>query len=286
MLGAEAAVIPPPVSSPRGEGVRTQVVSQGADERPCRGVRFLMPWRPGNGRMRPCLVVTVVMWHAQGFTPMRPWRRDYSPSTPPRFKEPPRRQGAQLLPGVTVDALLEATVSVPWERPVHAARLAFLRRVARPDEVSVHVACGIDRLGFIDVAFGLTTILTDVETASLDILSQQFAELEARLGPLAGRLQCRQLGVEGLTAGEGFPPGSVHHLTLQNLFNAHLHQPSDYPRLIDPLLTVVAPRGSYFLTASEAAVLLRQAQARRVQLTRIGEIQGYYDENVVLLQVR
>jgi hypothetical protein len=33
-------------------------------------------------------------------------------------------------------------------------------------------------------------------------------------------------------------------------------------------------------------VMLRQAQARRVQLARIGELQGYYDENVVLLQVR
>jgi hypothetical protein len=217
---------------------------------------------------------------------MRPWRGDHPSSSLPRFKEPSRRQGAQLLPGVTADALLEATVSVPWERPVHAARLAFLRRVARPGEVSVHVACGIDRLGFIDVAYGLTTVLTDVDAASLDILSQQFAELEGRLGPLAGRLQCRQLTVEALTAEEGFAPGSVHHLTLQNLFNAHLHQPADYPRLINPLLTVIAAGGSYFLTASEAAVLLRQAQARRLQLTRMGEIQGYYDENVVLLQVR
>jgi hypothetical protein len=213
-------------------------------------------------------------------------RRDHSPSTSPWPKELPRRQGAQLLPGVTVDALLEATVSVPWERPVHEARLAFLRRVAQPGEVSVHVACGIDRLGFIDVAFGLTTILTDVETASLDILSQQFTELEARLGPLAGYLQCRQLAVEGLTVEEGFPPASVHHLTLQNLFNAHLHRPANYPRLIDPLLTVIAPGGSYFITVSEAAVLLRQAHVRRVQLTRIGELQGYYDENVMLLQVR
>jgi hypothetical protein len=266
--------------------MRAQVASQDADEWPYRGVRFLMPWQPGNGRMRPCLVATVVMSHAQGSTPMRPWRRDHSPSTPPRFKEPSRRQGGELLPGVTVDALLEATVSVPWERPVHAARLSFIRRVARPGEVSVHVACGIDRLGFIDVAYGLTTILTDVDAASLDILSQQFAELEGRLGPLAGSLQCRQLTVEALTAEEGFPPASVHHLTLQNLFNAHLHQPVDYPRLIDPLLTVIAAGGSYFLTASEAAVLLRQAQARRVQLARIGELQGYYDENVVLLQVR
>jgi hypothetical protein len=217
---------------------------------------------------------------------VKPSRRQHSPATPLWLKEPPRHQWAQSLPGVTVDALLEATVSVPWERPVHAARLAFLRRVAHPGEVSVHLACGIDRLGFIDVAFGLTTILTDVEAASLEILSQQFAELEGLLGPLAGRLQCRQLAVEGLTAEERFPPASVHHLTLQNLFNAHLHQPSDYPRLIDPLLTVIAPGGSYFLTASEAAVLLRQAQARRVQLTRMGEIQGYYDENVLLLQVR
>jgi hypothetical protein len=277
---------PHPVPLPEGEGMRAQVASQHADGYPCWGVRFLVLWLTGNGRMRPCIVVTMVIWHIQELALMRPLRREYSPAASLWLKELPRRQGEQSLPGVTVDALLEATVSVSWERPIHAARLAFLRRVARPGEVSVHGACGIDRLGFIDVAFGLTTILTDVETASLDILSQQFAELEARLGPLAGRLQYRQLGVEELTAEEGFPSASVHHLTLQNLFNAHLHRPSDYPRLIDPLLTVIAPRGSYFLTVSEATVLLRQAQARRVQLTRMGEIQGYYDENVVLLQVR
>ena len=42
----------------------------------------------------------------------------------------------------------------------------------------MHVACGTDRLGFIDVAYGLTTILTDVDSASLDILAQQFASLQ------------------------------------------------------------------------------------------------------------
>jgi hypothetical protein len=190
-----------------------------------------------------------------------------------------------MLPKVPTEALLEATVSVPWERPVHVARLAFLRRLARAGEVSVHVACGIDRLGFIDVAYGLTTILTDIDAAALDILAQQFAELEARLGPLAGSLQCRQLAVEALATDEGFPPASIHHLTLQNLFNAHLHRPTAYPRLIAPLLTIVAPGGSYFLTESEATVLLRQAQARRVRVTRVGEVQGYYDEKVVMLQV-
>src|SRR5919109_1081835 len=94
------------------------------------------------------------------------------------FREP-RPPALPSLRGA-MEAVLEATVSVPWERPVHAARLAFLRRVARPGEISVHVACGIDRLGFLDVAYGLTTVLTDVDMASLDILTQQFAELEAR----------------------------------------------------------------------------------------------------------
>jgi hypothetical protein len=208
------------------------------------------------------------------------------PSTSPALPEQPRQAGALPPLQVAAEALLEATVSVPWERSVHAARLAFLHRVAQPGDISLHVACGIDRLGFLDVACGLTTILTDVDTAALEILTQQFAELEARLGPLAGSLQCRQLPVEALVAEGGFPPASVHHLTLQNLFNAHLHRARTYPHIIDALLIIVAPGGSYFLTESEATVLLRQAQARQVQLTRLGEIQGYYDENVVMLQVR
>ncbi len=207
-------------------------------------------------------------------------------STPPSLPEQARRAGAPPPLRTAPDAVLEASVSVPWERPVHAARLAFLRRVAQPDEVSVHVACGTDRLGFIDVAYGLTTILTDVESGSLDILAQQFAEVEARFGPFPGTLQRRQLSVEALTAAEGFPPRSIHHLTLLNLFNANLHPPSDYPRLIAPLLTIIAPGGSFFLTASEADILLRQARARQMGLRRFGEIQGYYDEHVVLLQVR
>jgi hypothetical protein len=157
--------------------------------------------------------------------------------------------------------------------------------MAQPGEVSVHVACGSDRLGFIDVAYGLTTILTDVDSASLNILAQQFAEFAARCGPLPGRLQCRQLSAEGLTSEEGFTPGSIHHLTLLNLFNANLHPASDYPRLIDPLLTTIAPGGSLFLTASEADALLNRARARQAGLSRLGEIQGYYDENIVLLQV-
>jgi hypothetical protein len=157
--------------------------------------------------------------------------------------------------------------------------------VAQPGELSVHVACGTDRLGFIDVAFGLTTVLTDVDAASLDILAQQFAGFEARFGPLHGTLQRRQLPVEALSAAEGFPPRSIHHLTLLNLFNANLHRVSHYPRLIDPLLTIIAPGGSFFVTASEADVLLRRARARQMGLSRLGEVQGYYDENVVLFQV-
>jgi hypothetical protein len=184
-----------------------------------------------------------------------------------------------------MEAVLEATVSVHWERPVHAARLAFLGRVAQPGEVSVHVACGTDRLGFIDAAYGLTTILTDVDSASLNILAQQFGEFAAQRGPLPGTLQCRQLSVEGLTSEDGFTPGSIHHLTLLNLFNANFYPASDYPRLIDPLLITIAPGGSFFLTASEADVLLRRARARQAGLSRLGEIQGYYDENIVLLQV-
>jgi hypothetical protein len=157
--------------------------------------------------------------------------------------------------------------------------------VAQPGEVSVHVACGLDRLGFLDVACGLTTILTDVDSAALEVLAQQFSQLEERLGPLPGSLQFRQLPVEGLAGAGGFPPASVHHLTLQNLFNAHLHPTASYAHIIDALLIIGAPGGSYFLTESEAVVLLRQAQARRVQLRRLGEIQGYYDENAVMLQV-
>ena len=185
-----------------------------------------------------------------------------------------------------MEAVLEATVSAPWERPVHLARLAFLRRVARPGEVSVHLACGTDRLGFIDAAFGLTTILTDVDAASLNILAQQYADVAARCGPLPGTLQCRQLPVEGVTSDEGFTPRSIQHLTLLNLFNANLHAASHYSRLIDPLLTVIAPGGSLFFTISEADVVLRRAQARQMELSRLGEMQGYYDEDIVLLQVR
>jgi hypothetical protein len=183
-----------------------------------------------------------------------------------------------------VEALLEATVSVPWERAVHAARLAFLGRVAQPGELSVHVACGHDRLAFLDVACGLTTILTDVDGVALEILAEQFAEFEERLGPLSGSLQCRQLSVEGLAGKGGFPGASVHHLTLQNLFNAHLHPAAAYAHIIDALLMIGVPGGSYFFTESEATVLWRQAQARRVHLTRLGEVQGYYDERVVMLQ--
>ncbi len=204
--------------------------------------------------------------------------------TSPALNEQRRRATMLPLPGIAAEALLEATVTVPWERPVHAARLAFLRHVAQPGEVSVHVACGIDRLGFLDVACGLTTFLTDVDGAALEILVQQFAALEERLGPLAGSLQFRRLSVEALVSEGGFPAASVHHLTLQNLFNAHLHRTTAYPRIIDALLIIGVPGASYFLTESEATVLWRQAQVRRMQLRRLGEVQGYYDENVVMLQ--
>ena len=213
--------------------------------------------------------------------PSRKPRRSMPPSRPPQSRQARAVSSLQ----VGMEAVLEATVSVPWERPVHTARLAFLRRVARPGEVSVHMACGTDRLGFIDAAYGLTTILTDVDSASLNTLAQQFAEFAARCGPIPGTLQCRQLPVEGVTADAGFTPGSIQHLTLLNLFNANLYAASDYSRLVDPLLTVIAPGGSLFFTSSEADVLLRRARARQMGLSRLGEIQGYYDENIVLLQV-
>src|SRR5215216_4214618 len=162
---------------------------------------------------------------AQGVVVMERASRTPRPSMSPSLPEQLRQAGALPPLRVATEAVLKATVSVPWERPVHAARLAFLRRVARPGEVSVHVACGTDRLGFIDVVCGLTTILTDVDAAS------------------------------------------------------------HYPRLIDPLLTIIAPGGSFFFTASEADILLRRARARQMGLSRLGEMQGYYDENVVLLQV-
>ena len=131
--------------------------------------------------------------------PSRKPRRSMPPSRPPQSRQARALSSLQ----VGMEAVLEATVSVPWERPVHTARLAFLRRVAQPGEVSVHMACGTDRLGFIDAAYGLTTILTDVDSASLNTLAQQFAEFAARCGPLPGTLQCRQLPVEGVTSEDG-----------------------------------------------------------------------------------
>jgi len=187
---------------------------------------------------------------------------------------------------MTEEALLNATSSVPWERPVHAARLAFLTHVAQPGELSVHVACGTDRLGCIDVACGLTTILTDIDAASLRTLAQQFAEMQARLAPLPGSWQCRRLAVEAFAAPEGFAAGSVQHLTLQNLFNAHMHPLTVQPRIIDILLAVVADGGSFFITESEAAVLTRQARVRGMHLAKIGQVLGYYDEDVLMFQVR
>ena len=207
---------------------------------------------------------------------------------PTHMRSPTERQ---LLDGsissldIAAEALLAATVSVPWERPVHAVRLAFLRRVVHPGEVSVHVACGIDRLAFIDVAFGLTTILTDIDAVALDILAQQFADVQRRLGPLAGSLQVRRLAVEALAGEAGFPAASVQHLTLQNLFNAHVHPAGAYPKIIDALLGVIANGGSYFITESEAAVLTVRARIQQVQLSQIAQVQGYYDEQVLMFQV-
>jgi len=209
------------------------------------------------------------------------------PRLPPGEPHPSRRgrHGLRLPPrSIAVEKLVDATASVPWERPVHVARVAFLQRVARPGELSVHVASGTDRLGFIDVALGLTTIVTDTEAAALAVLSQQFAELEQRLGPFTGSLQVRQLAVEAFSSETGFPAGEVHHLTLQNLFNAHLHPLHVQPRLINILLTVLADGGSVFITASEAAVLARQAPIQKMRLVKLGQIPGYYDEDVILLQ--
>jgi hypothetical protein len=198
----------------------------------------------------------------------------------------PAAQRQRIHLPMSEDTLLEATSSVSWERPVHAARLALLKRLAQPGELSVHVACGTDRLGCIDVACGLTTILTDIDAASLRTLAQQFAEIQARLAPLPGSWQCRRLAVEAFAAPEVFAAGSVQHLTLQNLFNAHIHPLAVQPRIIDILLTVVADGGSFFITASEAAVLTRQAPARGIHLSKIGQVLGYYDEDVLMFQVR
>jgi hypothetical protein len=55
--------------------------------------------------------------------------------------------------------------------------------------------------------------------------------------------------------------------------------------VINALLTVVASGGSLFLTASEALVLQRQAEARQARLTKLGEIHGYYDENVLVFRL-
>jgi hypothetical protein len=187
---------------------------------------------------------------------------------------------------MTQEALLAATSSVPWERPVHGARLAFLKQVAQPGELSVHVACGTDRLGYIDVACGLTTVLTDIDVAVLDTLAQQFEDMQARFAPLPGSWQCRRLAVEAFATPEGFAAGSVRHLTLQNLFNAHVHPATVQPRIIDTLLAVVADGGSFFITASEAAVLTRQARVRGMHLSTIGQVLGYYDEDVLMFRVR
>jgi len=191
----------------------------------------------------------------------------------------------RTLAGRAAEALLHATITVPWERPVHAARLAFLARVACAGQLSVHVACGTDRLGFIDVAFGLTTVLTDIHNASLDILAQQFTDLHARLGPFPGGLQFRHLAVEALTSCEGFPPASIQHLTLQNLFNAHVHPARVHPRIMDTVLAAIADGGTCFVTESEATVLKACTRVQGMQLQLLGKAPGYYDEAVFMLQI-
>jgi hypothetical protein len=64
-----------------------------------------------------------------------------------------------------------------------------------------------------------------------------------------------------------------------------VHPAALHPRVIDVLLLVVAPGGSVLLTESEAMVLQRQAQARQRRLTKLCDIQGYYDEDVVAFQL-
>ncbi|MBI3329803.1 MAG: hypothetical protein HYZ81_24240 [Nitrospinae bacterium] len=201
------------------------------------------------------------------------------------MREGPIALAQRTLGRKAAEALLNTTITVPWERPVHAARLAFLSRVACAGQLSVHVACGTDRLGFIDVAFGLTTVLTDINSASLDILAQQFADLQARLGPFPGCLQFRHLAVEALTSREGFPPASIDHLTLQNLFNAQVHPVGAHPRTMDILLEAIADGGTCFVTESEATVLEKRTRVQGGQLRLLGKAPGYYDEAVFMLQV-
>ena len=169
---------------------------------------------------------------------------------------------------------------------MHTARLSLLARMAHPGERSVHLACGIDRLGFIDLACGLTTVLTDVNTSSLEILAQQLADLEHRWGPVPGVAHFRLMPVEALASPEGFPPDSIQHFTLQNLFNAQLHPARAYPAILDPLLSRITDRGTLFLTESEAAVLETRARVHGIPLLLLGRASGYYDEDVIMLQVR
>ena len=158
--------------------------------------------------------------------------------------------------------------------------------MAHPGERSVHLACGIDRLGFIDLACGLTTELTDVNTSSLEILAQQLADLEHRWGPVPGVAHFRLMPVEALASPEGFPPDSIQHFTLQNLFNAQLHPPRAYPAILDPLLSRITDGGTLFVTESEAAVLETRARVHGIPLLLLGRASGYYDEDVIMLQVR
>lgn len=203
----------------------------------------------------------------------------------PLIDRPPEQRLPRWPHGFPAEALLEHTVSVPWERSVHAARLRLLARLAYPGERSVHLACGTDRLGFIDLACGLTTVLTDINASSLEILSQQLAELEQRLGPVPGVAHFRLMPVEALASPEGFPAASIQHFTLQNLFNTQLHPPQAYPAIMDALLTLITDRGTLFLTESEAAVLETRARVHGVPLLWLGRAPGYYDEDVIMLQV-
>jgi hypothetical protein len=198
---------------------------------------------------------------------------------------PSQRQASPGCRCVTADALLAATACVPWERPVHAARHAFLLRAAHPGERSLHVACGTDRLGFIDLAYGLTTILTDISDASLQTLAQQLADLQQGMGAVAGAAEFRCLAVEDLAGPQGFAPASIHHLTLQNLFNAQLHSPQAHVSIVEALLAIITDAGTCFITESEGLLLEKRARIRGMRVARLGQIPGYYDEGVLMLRV-
>ena len=101
---------------------------------------------------------------------------------PIRLPQPRQARASSLQVGM--EAVLEATVSVPWERPVH--RPAWLSSNVWHSRVRYRsAACGT--IAPFIMPYGLTTILTDVDFTSLNTLAQQFAEFAARCGPLPAR---------------------------------------------------------------------------------------------------